>query len=75
MPFVATWIDLKMDLMLIILSKVSQKEKDKYHMISLLCGSLNTTQMNLSTKQKLTHRHREPPLWLPRVRAERGGKD
>ena len=29
MPFAATWMDLK----IIILSKVSQKEKDKYHMI------------------------------------------
>ena len=31
MPFVATWMDLE----IIILS---QKEKDKYHMISLICG-------------------------------------
>ena len=34
MPFVATWMDLE----IIILSEVSQKEKDKYHMISLLYG-------------------------------------
>ena len=33
MPFAATWMDLE----IIILSKVSQKEKDKYHMISLIC--------------------------------------
>ena len=33
-PFVATWMDLEIT----ILSKVSQKEKDKYHMISLMCG-------------------------------------
>ena len=26
------------DLEMIILSEVSQKEKDKYHMISLICG-------------------------------------
>ena len=32
MPFAATWMDLE----IILLSKVSQKEKDKYHMISLL---------------------------------------
>ena len=30
MPFAVTWMDLEM----IILSEVSQKEKDKYHMIS-----------------------------------------
>ena len=34
MPFAATWMQLEM----IILSEVSQKEKDKYHMISLICG-------------------------------------
>ena len=33
MPFAATW----MDLQVIILSEVSQTEKDKYHMISLIC--------------------------------------
>ena len=32
MPFVATWMDLE----IVILSEVSQKEKDKYHMISLI---------------------------------------
>ena len=34
MPFAATWMDLE----IILLSEVSQKEKDKYHMISLICG-------------------------------------
>ena len=34
MPFAATWMDLE----IIILSKVSQTEKDKYYMISLICG-------------------------------------
>ena len=33
MPFAATWMQLE----IIILSEVSQTEKDKYHMISLLC--------------------------------------
>ena len=33
MPFAATWMGLE----IIILSEVSQKEKDKYH-ISLICG-------------------------------------
>ena len=32
MPFAATWMDLE----IIILSEVSQKENDKYHRISLI---------------------------------------
>ena len=35
MPFSATWMDLE----IIILSEVSQKEIDKYHMISCICGT------------------------------------
>ena len=34
MPFAATWMDLE----IILLSEVNQKEKDKYHMLSLICG-------------------------------------
>ena len=34
MPFAATWMDLE----IIILSEVNQTEKDKYHMILLICG-------------------------------------
>ena len=32
--FATTWMQLEV----IILSEVSQKEKDKYHMVSLICG-------------------------------------
>ena len=41
-PFAATWIDLK----IIILSEVSQTEKDKYHMISLICRILKKNDTN-----------------------------
>ena len=34
MPFAATWMDLEIT----TLSEVSQTEKDKYHMISLISG-------------------------------------
>ena len=34
MPFAATWMDLE----ILILSEVSQTEKDTYHMIPLICG-------------------------------------
>ena len=48
MPFVATWIYLE------IVSEVSQKEKDKYHIliISMSVESRILTQMNLFAKQK-----------------------
>ena len=36
MPFAATWMKLE----IVILSKVSQAEKDKYHTISLICRIL-----------------------------------
>ena len=35
MPFAAMWIDIE----IVILSELSQTEKDKYHMISLICGT------------------------------------
>ena len=34
MPFAATWKELET----LILSEMSQKDKDKYHMISLITG-------------------------------------
>ena len=34
MPFAATWMELEN----FILSEMSQKDKDKYHMISLITG-------------------------------------
>ena len=56
MPFATTGMDLE----IIILSEVSQTEKDKYHTISLICRILKKMiQMNLFTKQKQTHRLRE----------------
>ena len=38
MPFAATWMDLD----IITLSEVSQTKKDKYYMISLICGTLKS---------------------------------
>ena len=44
MPFAATWMQLES----LILSEVGQKEKDKYHMISLIHEIYNMAEMNLS---------------------------
>ena len=43
----------RMGLETLILSEISQKEKDKYPMISLLSGIEYMVQMNLSTEKKL----------------------
>ena len=45
MPFAAIWRDLD----LITLSERSQKEKDKYNVISFIGGIQIMTRMNLST--------------------------
>ena len=55
MPFAATL----MQLQILILSEVSQKEKDKCHTVLLTFGIQDMAQMNLSIKQKQTHKHRE----------------
>ena len=62
MPFAATWMDLE----IMLLSEVSQKEKDKYHIISLICGIENRTQ-----KQK-THRKRNQTCGYQRWRVGEG---
>ena len=49
MPFAATWMELKT----LILSEVSQKDKDKYHMVLLISGIKYMAQMNLSTEKKI----------------------
>ena len=49
MPFAATWIDQG----IIILSGVSQLEKDKYHMISLVCGILKNDTNEFTYKTKI----------------------
>ena len=52
MPFAATWMDPES----VILSEVSQMEKEKYLMIALWNLKRNAT--NELTKQKETHRFR-----------------
>ena len=46
MPFAATWMDLE----IIILSKVSQKEKDKYHITYMWNLKYDTNQHIYETK-------------------------
>ena len=51
MPFAATWMELET----LILSEVSQKEKDKYHMISHIWNIRYSTN-------ELFHRKENPGL-------------
>ena len=60
MPLAATWVDLWM----VIRSEVNQTEKDKYHMVSLICGILEMIQTNLYTKQKKESQAEKTNLWL-----------
>ena len=55
MTFAATWMQLE----ILMLSEVGQKEKDKCYITSLMCGIQYMAQMNLSTKKKQTDRDRE----------------
>ena len=48
MPFQETGVDPET----VILSEASQTEKDKYHMILLICGIKKMVQMILFTKQR-----------------------
>ena len=70
LPFAATWMDLE----IIILSEVSQAEKDKYYMISLICGIQKIIQINLFTKQKQTHRLRKRTSGYQRGKRRRRDK-
>ena len=48
MPFAATWMELETH----ILSEVSQKEKDKYHMISHICNLIYGTNEPVHRKER-----------------------
>ena len=55
MPFAATWMQSE-----VILSEVSQTEKNKHHYITYMWNLiLKTMEVNVFTKQKQTQRHRK----------------
>ena len=60
MPLAATWMQTES----LLLSEVGQKEKDKYHKISLISGMEHKVQMNLSTEKKKL-KDLQTDLWLP----------
>ena len=62
MPLAATWMDLT-----IILSEVSQTDKDKYDIIYIWNLKNSTNEL---TKQKQTHRHRRQTYSYQKGRGE-----
>ena len=64
-PFAATWMDRE----IIMLSEVSQTEKEKYHMTSLICTLKRNHTNELLYKTETDSQTLWMKLWLP------GGKD
>ena len=65
-PFAARWMDLE----IISLTEVRQTEKDKYHMMSLICEIKKTMQVNLQNRNRLTNRDKK----LIATKVERGSE-
>ena len=63
MLFAATWMQLE----ILIPSEVSQKEEDKYHMVSLMWTLKYSTNEPIYKTDSQTYR---TDLWLPRGREE-----
>ena len=63
MLFAAIWMELEIS----ILSKMSKKKKDNYHMITLKCGTDEFIYIMETDTQTLTAK-----LWLPRVMGRNG---
>ena len=59
-----------MDPEFVILSKVNQTEKDKYHTISLICGILKSGTNELIYKTEIELKMQKTILWLPGRRVE-----
>ena len=57
-PCVATWMDLEG----VMLSETSQKEKDKYCVLSFICRIEKYNKLVTITKRKQTHRYREQAM-------------
>ena len=55
MPFAET----RMDAETVIQSEVSQKDKNEFRIVPLICGIYKNDKMNLFSKQEYRHRHRE----------------
>ena len=62
-----------MQLEILILSKVSQKEKDKYHTVSLICWNLKYGTNEPIYRTESDSLIQRTDLWLPRQRGKKVG--
>ena len=69
MPFAATWMDLET----VILSEVSQTEKDKYHDITYMWNLKKNHTNEPIQKTEMELQMQKTNLWLPRGKG--GGRD
>ena len=67
-PFPAIWMDLE----IIILSEVGQREKDKCHMISFICGILKKERNELFCRTDTDFQTLKTSLWLPKGTGDGG---
>ena len=66
MSFAATWMDLEIT----ILSELSQTEKDKYHMVSLMWNLIKNDTNELIYKTETDSQISKSNLWLPNGKHE-----
>ena len=69
LPFATAWMELE-DIML---SEISQTEKDKYCMISLICGILKIQQTSEYNKKEADSHIQRTNQQLPVGRGKEGG--
>ena len=66
--FAETWTDLEA----VIQSEVNQKEKNKYHIISLICGIEKNDTDELICKAEIEAQTQKTNLWLPKGKGGMG---
>ena len=68
MPFAATWMDLE----IVTPSEISQTEKDRYRIVSVICGIQKNGTDELICKAEIESQMQKTNLWLPKGEG-RGG--
>ena len=59
MPFTVTWMDIE----IVIQSEISQKEKDNYYIVQLICGIQRNGTYELTCKPEIESQMQKTHLW------------